>query len=200
MNGHRQVPCLIIRIIAEADSMGSTCKCLRVLQRPLSSPICCCNETQIPLVEGDVWWKHIAKVEEWDDSIGDAAEVATIQDELWKVFQPSQRRQKEGITNGFHPAAAGAQNKSFESGPPYDGGRDRSFSTAICCADGQISPAPAPLVALAPPLIGPDTSAQPMVGSFTCLPPKTHMHQRLALLYSRSCRCCCPPTLITSPH
>lgn len=54
---------------------------------------------QIPLVEGDVWWRHIGKAEGWDASIGRAEDVKTIQDELWTIFQP-QPKLAGGAANG----------------------------------------------------------------------------------------------------
>lgn len=64
-----------------------------------------CQSLQVPLVDGDVWWKYMAKVMEWDKSIGNPQDIRTIQDELRKIFMPSQSK-KGPPPNGVRSAGA----------------------------------------------------------------------------------------------
>jgi hypothetical protein len=41
---------------------------------------------QIPLVDGDRWWKYVARLTKWPPEVGDPQAVQTIQDELMKLF------------------------------------------------------------------------------------------------------------------
>jgi hypothetical protein len=42
---------------------------------------------QIPLVDGDFWWKYVARIANWPMNVGDPQAVKTIQDELMKLFR-----------------------------------------------------------------------------------------------------------------
>lgn len=49
---------------------------------------------QIPLVDGDLWWRYVARVEGWPETVGNIEDVKAVQTELMKVFQPNQPREK----------------------------------------------------------------------------------------------------------
>lgn len=49
---------------------------------------------QIPQVDGDLWWRYVAKLQKWPLDVGDPEDVKAVQAELMKVFQPNQANNK----------------------------------------------------------------------------------------------------------
>lgn len=59
---------------------------------------------QIPLVDGDLWWRWVAKKMDWNlNAVGSPEDMTVIQDELWAIFKPSQARGANGAHTGAHP-------------------------------------------------------------------------------------------------
>ena len=64
---------------------------------------------QIPLVDGDIWWKHVARVEKWPLQVGDPMLVDEVKKGVLKLFN-TEKPKKAG--KGKEASSLGMANPS----------------------------------------------------------------------------------------